>query len=170
MGCASWCRSNRKTGATSKSRIDLGSSVASLRSDLASLHRGLRKGPGFAALSVATLALASGILIASLLIVQTILLRPLPVVDQNRVVIAWKEDRAAGFAHWPFSLGAYEAIRPNLRTAASVSALDYNGAWSVSADDGDRMTKIAAGVVSGGFFPLLGVQPVAGRLLQPADD
>src|SRR5688572_7469296 len=138
--------------------------------DLKSLYRGLRKSPGFAVAAVATLAIASGVLIATLLVVRVVLLRPLPVRDQDRVLVAWKEDVAAGFTHWPFSFAAFEAIRRDLTTVEQVSSIDYNGLWPLTASDGDRMIKVPAGVVSGGFFSLLGVTPRAGRLIQPADD
>src|SRR5437899_5966157 len=84
--------------------------------------------------------------------------------------MAWKEDYKAGFAHFPFSYPAVEALKDQLTTVSDLATIDYNGAWPLSTADGDRGLKLPTGMVSGHLLQRLGVRPVAGRLFLPADD
>jgi putative ABC transport system permease protein len=105
-----------------------------------------------------------------LAVADSVLLRPLPVVDQDRVVIAWKEDHQAGFAHFPFTYQSIVALKDQLTTVSDFATIDYNGAWPLSTVEGDQGSKLPVGMVSGRFFAVLGVRPVAGRLFEAADD
>jgi predicted permease len=132
--------------------------------------RGLRRSPVFTATSLIVLALASGTLTVVLSVVDGVLVRPLPVVAQDELVIAWKEDYKAGFAHFPFTYSSVEYLKGQLRTVSDLATIDYNGGMPFTTVNGDQATKISTSIVSGGFFNLLGVRPVIGRLFVPADD
>ena len=138
--------------------------------ELNGVLRGLRRSPVFAATSLSILALATGAIIAVLAIAGNVLVRRLPVVDQDQIVIAWKEDYQAGFAHFPFTYQSIVALKDQLTTISDFATIDYNGAWPLSTIEGDQGLKLPAGMVSGRFFPLLGVRPVAGRLFEAGDD
>src|SRR5436305_14744078 len=70
--------------------------------------RNLRRNPGFAAVAIATLALGIGGLTAMFSAFDTILIRPLPYADPDRLVMVWDdlsktEDRTKSFpapAEW----------------------------------------------------------------------
>jgi hypothetical protein len=141
-----------------------------LARDLSAAFRGLRRSPAFAAAAVAIFAIASGAVIAAFAVIHGVILRPLPLRDQDRVVIAWKEDYRAGFAHFPFSHPSTDPLRRQLTTVSEVATIDYNGAWPLSTVDGDAGFKLPTGQVSGDFFRVLGVEPVVGRLFRPEDD
>ena len=138
--------------------------------DLRVAFRSLRRTPAFSATAVTIFGLASAAVVAALAVIDGILLRPLPIADQTRLVIAWKEDFKAGFQHFPFSHPSVDQLRPQLTTAAEVATVDYNGAWPLSTIDGDAGYKLPTGQVSGNFFRVLGVQPVLGRLFRAEDD
>src|SRR6266702_4665752 len=59
--------------------------------------RGLRKSPGFTAVAVLTLALGIGLATAVFTVADAILLRRLPVRDQDRLVVLWGEARDRAF-------------------------------------------------------------------------
>jgi putative ABC transport system permease protein len=132
--------------------------------------RALRRTPGFAATGIVTLAGASGAVTAILAVVGAVLLEPLPVRDQDEIVVAWKEDLASGFAHWPFSYPAVRALQDQLTTVSDLATIDYNGAYPLASVEGDRGVTLPTGIVSGNLMPLLGLTPMLGRTLLASDD
>src|SRR5262245_10791150 len=59
--------------------------------------RTLRKAPAFAAVAIVTLALGIGANTAIFSAVDTILIRPLPYSQPDRLVMVWEDATAAGF-------------------------------------------------------------------------
>lgn len=138
--------------------------------ELTTALRALRRTPGFTLAAVATLAIAAGAVNAILAVVSKVLLEPLPVRNQEEVVIAWKRDAASGFEHWPFTYPAVRAIEKQLTTVTEVATVDYNGAYSLALVEGDQGVQIMTGIISGNLMRVLGVEPVLGRTITPADD
>jgi putative ABC transport system permease protein len=140
------------------------------RQDLRYAVRTLRREPGFAAVAVLTLALGIGAATAMFSVVNGVLLRPLPVADEDRVVVTWAESPARDFAHVPFPHPMLDEFRRQTRAFAAVAGIDYNGAWPQPMRDGDRVVTITGTWVTGDFFRVLGVVPALGRTLLPEDD
>ncbi|HEY7820458.1 MAG TPA: hypothetical protein VIG29_19695, partial [Vicinamibacteria bacterium] len=65
--------------------------------------RALRAAPGITIASILILALGIGISTAVFSLVNGLLLRPLPVTDQDRLVRIWKNDLVGGFDHFALS-------------------------------------------------------------------
>jgi len=65
--------------------------------------RALRKNPGFAALVVLTLAAGIGAATAMFSVANGVLLRPLPVREQGRLVVAWRDDAMRVGQRLPFN-------------------------------------------------------------------
>ena len=144
--------------------------IDALRQDVRYAVRTLRKSPGFTTIAVLTLAVGIGSTTAMFTVVNGVLLRKLPVREQDRVVVMWIEDRTSHFAHWPFSYGAFTALRDQSGAFQSLAGIDHNGAWSIPSEIGDATTTLRAGIVAGDFFGVLGVHPLLGRLLSAEDD
>src|SRR5205809_2487042 len=70
--------------------------VETLWHDLRFATRMLRKNPGFAAVAVLTLALGIGVNIAIFSIVESVLLRPLPFHDPDRLFAVWTKAKEQG--------------------------------------------------------------------------
>src|SRR6185503_17125265 len=141
-----------------------------LAHDLRVAWRGLARAKAFSVAAILTLA--SGIAGTTVMfaLIQGVLLRPLPVRDQDRLVIAWKELRTSGSPRYPFGNTEIEAVAEASQLIERAAGVTRNGVGrTVVIDDGvSAYANVAE--VTGGFFDVLGVQPVLGRALSPADD
>lgn len=125
-----------------------------------------RKNPGFAAIAVLTLALGIGANTAIFSIVNSILLRPLPFKDPDRLV-------TLGHAYPKLDLIA--PVSPpgfiNYRDRANVfeSAAVSSGTSVTMTGQGDA-ERIQGRQVSAAFFSTVGVAPILGRDFLPEED
>ena len=138
--------------------------------ELTTAMRALRRTPGFTLAGIGTLAIAAGAVNAIFAVVSSVLLKPLPVRDEREIVVAWKDDLASGYKHWPFSYPAVRSLEKQLTTVTEVATVDYNGAYTLSMVEGDQGITIMTGIISGNLMRVLGLEPVIGRTIQPSDD
>jgi putative ABC transport system permease protein len=138
--------------------------------DLRQALRGMRRGRSLTLATVLILGLGVGSAATMYAVVDQILLRPLPVRDQNRLVVAWGAFQASSFGHVPLSYSNVSAIRDRSRVFEQIAALDYNGAWAVVGRTGTEPAPLRLGVVAGDLFGTLGVPPAFGRALSGEDD
>ena len=140
------------------------------RDDLRLAWRGLRRARGFTAAAVLTLAVGIAGTTTMFALIQGVLLRPLPVREQDRVLVAWTELRSTGFTHWPYSVEAIELIRDASQLLERVAGVGHTGAGPMVAVENGAATYISGVSVTGDFFDVLGVAPLLGRTLTRADD
>jgi len=131
--------------------------------------RSLLRTPGFTLTAILTLALGIGLATAVFTVADTLLLRRLPVRDQDRVVVLWGERRDQTFTY-PLGIDDAREFARRARSLERVAFSAYEGSWLTPIRDGDRIYRLHGALVSGEFFDVLGVQPVLGRALRPADD
>ena len=145
--------------------------MTGLLADLKYGVRLLHTSPGFALATIATLALAIGATTAMFSVVDGVLLKPIPVKAQDRVLVLWTSVPERGFDHWSFSYTSFVGIRERLRTVTGVAAQPYAGTLPavLHLDDGSAM-PLRRTAVTGGWFDVLGTRARAGRLLEEADD
>jgi predicted permease len=148
-------------------------SMETLARDLRHALRQLRKAPLFSSAIILTLALGIGATAAMFSLFDQMLLRPLPVPHPEELVFLNSPGPDSGDFHSSqstlsvFSEPVYEVIRD--RNTVFSGVLAYARAPINVGVAGT--TEQAEGVlVSGTFFPTLGLQPAAGRLLSPEDD
>ncbi len=140
--------------------------------DLRYAARMLRLNPGFTAAAVLSLALGIGANAALFQLLNALVLRTLPVKDPQALIrLDWGPEggRNGDFLQSPndFSYPQWEQFRAHHDAFSGVLAWarsEFNLAPSGEA----RYAK--AIYVSGSFFPVLGIQPFAGRLFSEADD
>ena len=132
--------------------------------------RSLGRTPGFAAIAILTLALGIGLSTAVFTVAHALLLRPLPVRDQERVVVLWGKKRDGSFDNHPVGLEDARELTRRTRTLERVAFFTYELAAPVTVRDGDRVSRLSVALVSGDFFGVLGARPTLGRALRAEDD
>ncbi len=132
--------------------------------------RSLIRAPGFAVAVVLTLALGIGLSTAVFTVAEALLLRRLPVVDGDRVVLLWGEKRGDNAIRYPLSVASARAFARQSRALSQVALTTYEGVWPTPIRDGDQVSQINQALVSGNFFEMLGARSVLGRALRPSDD
>ena len=131
-----------------------------LMQDLRYGARNLLRTPGFLATAVLALALGIGATTAIFSVVDTVILRPLPYHEPERLVMLWDTNHDRGLSHEPIS---------------PVNFLDYRrlthvfedaAAWwrpEVTLQDPNREPiRVNTIEVSGNFLAVVGVQPILG--------
>ncbi len=132
--------------------------------------RGLRRAKAFTGAAVLTLAVGIAATTAMFALVQGVLLRPLPVREEERLVVAWMALPGPGATHWPFRAPDVEVIGKESRVLESVAGVSYYGAIHLVAVENGHASPISGAAVAGDFFRVVGVPPILGRALSPADD
>jgi putative ABC transport system permease protein len=142
--------------------------IDELRHDVVFALRQMRSAPAFTAVAALTLALGIGANSAIFALVDAALLRPLPFRDPDRVVMLW-ERTAAGARSGvsPLNLADWTAASQSL--AATAGFMNGIGGMAMRGTDGASETVTRQWVTSG-FFDVLGVAPLAGRMFEPGDD
>jgi predicted permease len=135
-----------------------------LRHNLRLAWRGLWRTPGFSGVAAGILAVGMAGVIVMFAIIEGVLLRPLPVREEARVVVAWNEVPGR-IAHLPFLVEDVEAIGRNSRLLERVAGVGYNGALSVVVVEDGHASNVRIAPVTPDFFRVLGVDPVLGRAL-----
>jgi len=127
--------------------------------------RMLRKSPGFSAVAILTLAVGIGANTAIFSVVNSVLLRPLPYPDADRLAIIWSGLGNANRA--PASNFEVFQIRQRTKEFDQVGGIWVtNGALP---GDGDvEQVKVAS--VTANFLPLLCPKPELGRFFAPEDE
>jgi putative ABC transport system permease protein len=130
--------------------------------------RMLRNSPGFTAVAILTLALGIGANTAIFSLIDSVMLRFLPVQTPQELALVERQDPTrAGVSSAVFTNALWEQVRDQQDVFSGVFA------WSTNRFDLARggTVQYASGIfVSGGYFTTLGVRPAVGRLFSAADD
>jgi putative ABC transport system permease protein len=135
------------------------------------LRYGLRvllRNPLFSAVAVATLALGIGANTAMFSLLDQVVLRLLPVSHPEQLVIVRETGNHYGNTYgantisWPM----FEDLRDNNQV---FSGMFCRFPATVAIGYGDRAAQISAELVSGSYFPILGVGAALGRTIAPDD-
>ena len=144
--------------------------LETLNQDLRFACRGLWRAKTFTGAAVLTLALGIAGTSVMFALIRGVLLRSLPVHDQGRLLIAWKEVPSSGSAQYPFGDTEIESVGKASRLLEQVAGVTRNGVGRSVVIDGGVSSYANVALVTGGFFAVLGVEPVLGRALQPGDE
>ena len=142
--------------------------MSTLLQDIRYGLRMLAKAPGFAAIAIITLALGIGANTAIFSAVNGILLKPLPYADPSQLVDVMGVKNFSGGIRGSMNFPAdtWQKVRaqtPDIAEMAFWSRGDFTltGEAAPQLVDGARVT--------GDFFPLMGVKPLAGRPILTGD-
>ena len=147
--------------------------------DLAQSFRTLCRNPGFLAVATLTLALGLGPTTAVFSLFEALMLRTLPVerpgelalLGPGSIGVFSRSDLPQAEV---FSYSQYTALAEDsngvLAAVAAAPTFQSRVYWGRDAGPGDVSSRASCFLVTGSYFPLLGVRPFRGRLLEPDDD
>ncbi|MGE5326491.1 MAG: ABC transporter permease [Deltaproteobacteria bacterium] len=141
-----------------------------LKQDLGYALRTLGRDRGFAIVAVLILGVGIGANTAVFSVVDTLLLRPLPFANPQRLVWIAPPPTKCGFSCETYSADAFEDFN-----ALNHSFQDVVGYFAFSTEDNFRLMGRGEPVPATGiyvtqtFFQVLGVEPSLGRLFAPED-
>jgi predicted permease len=135
--------------------------------DLKIALRSLARVPALWVTIAITLALGIGANAAIFSVVREVLLRPLANQNESQLLYLRQSAMGIGVANATFSVPEIHDIGANLKTITQLGTFSEIGFTIVGLG---TPREIPAGVVDGNYFQVMGLRPVLGRLLTPADD
>jgi len=142
-----------------------------LKQDLRFTTRTLRRDSGFATTAILILALGIGANIVVFSVVDTILLRPLPFPDADRLVRIAPKVSKCGASCATYSTDAVQEFQRQNKSFSDFTGYDAftaPGNWKLTG--GDVPVPVSQIDVMDNFFHTLGVQPLMGRLTFTAEE
>ncbi len=143
--------------------------MGTLGQDVRFALRTFKKSPLFVAVAVVSLALGIGANTAIFSLIDQVLLRLLPVKDPEQLVLLWARGQ-----HYGSNNGRQRLSYPMYKDISAHNEV-FNGMFcrwdtnfSLSADG--KSERVSGELVSGTYFPVLGVGAALGRVFGPEDD
>jgi putative ABC transport system permease protein len=126
--------------------------------------RVLSKNPGFTAVAVLTLALATGAATAIFSVVYGVLLRPLPYADSNRIMAVSEVNSTGGWSR--LADPNFDDFRDQNRSFQSIAKYNDN---IVSVSGASQPTRTTVASVSPDFLKVFAILPILGRDFTASD-
>ncbi len=127
--------------------------------------RTLARTPGFTFAALVTLALGIGANTAIFSVVNTVLLRPLPYQDPDRLVMIGDRDSDGSASNLGYA--TFQDFRDRSRTVPEMAAIR---SWNPTLVAGGEAERLSAMRVSWNYFAMLGVRPALGTAFTAAED
>src|SRR5271155_4340544 len=139
--------------------------------DLRFSARSFLRSPGFTATALLSLALGIGATTAIYSLVDQVILHALPVRAPERLVLVdWNGDDIITYAAGSINLMPYPIFRGLQQQTRLLDGVLCRAEVQVNLTAGGDPRPVAAEIVSGSYFSVLGVGPALGRVIEPADD
>ena len=138
-----------------------------LITDLRVALRSLGRVTGVAITVILTLALGIGANAAIFSLVRGVLLKPLVNDDEERLIYIRQSAKGRGSENANFSVPEIRDLRSRVKSIAAFG--DFSTIEFTMVGLGEPRV-VRAGVVGGNYFNVMGLRPVAGRLLDATDD
>ncbi|HEX5236763.1 MAG TPA: ABC transporter permease [Silvibacterium sp.] len=134
---------------------------------LKQLFRRLGRAPLFTTLTLITLAVGIGATTLIFSVLDGVLLKPLPYSQPDRLIGVWYSTPKVDIKNLNMSPSLYFIDREQNTTLEAVGAWNDNNVSITGTGEPERVDGINA---TQEVLPILGVQPVIGRLFTPAED
>jgi putative ABC transport system permease protein len=128
----------------------------------------LLRTPGFSAVAVATLAIGIGANTAIFSVVNTLLIQRLPYAEADRLAIVWEHNLPRDRKNNVVSPGNFIHWREMNHVFADIAAVGMT--FNVTLTGHGEPVELPFQYVSASFFPIVGVQPQAGRWFSNEED
>lgn len=132
--------------------------------DLRFAVRTLIKNPSLALTVLAVIALSTGVNSAVFSVISTVLLRPLPFKDSDRITQIWETDRNQGVSRAVVSPANYFDWQEQNHVFQDMAAWRF---WYFNLSGGQQPERVQGLLASANFFSLLGARPAIGRTFSP---
>ncbi len=142
--------------------------------DLKYALRTLSRTPGFSIVTFAVMALCIGAATSQFTIVRSVLLRPIPFRDPDRLVMVYEHHRVAAsntaeFTYNPVAPADFYDWRSKTHGFEDMAIMRYAG-YNLTGEQGELPEAVRAAAASWNMFPLLGVEPALGRTFAESED
>src|SRR5450631_734083 len=146
--------------------------LENLARDLRYGLRTLWRTPGFTILAVLVIALGIGANVALFTVVRSVLLKPLPYRDPDKLVLMYEAepDRPHDRPWLPVDAGSFWDWQRATQSVAEMAMVSPFQGYNVSSEGSKLPEVIEAAWCTGNFLSLLGVQPMLGRGFTADDD
>jgi predicted permease len=140
--------------------------------------RQLRKSPGFTLMAILSLGLGIGANTAIFTLINSLLLKSLPVREPQRLIAFGKESGGGqidGIAPGPLDIFTYQFYKnieqrhPPFQGITAYSSFPTMVSVRTQSDGKGSASQISTHLVAGNFFGVLGAEPLLGRAITPAD-
>lgn len=138
-----------------------------MTNDLRIAIRSMARAPGFALAFVLTLGLGIGANTAIFSVINGVLLRPLPYPEADRIMRLRQPQTLAGVEDTLFSFPEVAHYRSQSKT---IDQFVEFGDWTFNVLGRGNAHRATGGLVTSNFLPMLGAQPLFGRMLVAADE
>ena len=132
--------------------------------------RTLARTPGFACISILVIAIGIGGNVALFTVVRSVLLKPLPFREPERLIRLYEHSSDDAF---PFNMvagGIFAAWKDQSHGFSDLAIVSSSEEYNLSGASGQLPEKVRAAACSWVLFPTLGVEPALGRAFNAADD
>ncbi|HEU4632318.1 MAG TPA: ABC transporter permease [Gemmatimonadaceae bacterium] len=145
-------------------------SVHSLRRELRQALRSLRRAPSFTVIALVTLSLGIGATTAIYGVLESVVLRPLPYREADRLVAIRHPATVPGTGEslWGMSAGGYFQFRALNHTLADLGG--FTTGTAILGGDGGTPEQLRVAQVTAPIFTTLRARPYLGRLIGAAED
>lgn len=134
--------------------------------------RTLSRTPGFTIVAIMVMALGTGANVALFTVVHSMLLRPLPYADPNRLTLIYEADNSIPHSSpWlPVDAGSFWEWQRSTESLAQMALVSPFQGYNLSGEGGRLPEVVSAEWCTDNFFSLLGAQPSLGRTFSAEDD
>src|SRR5947207_3177507 len=135
--------------------------------DLRLSSRMIRRSPWISGIAIASLAIGIGANIAGFAIARTILWKPLPVHDSQRLVAFYNRNQSGTGSYSGLAYPEYEYLRNHHELFEDLALYVRVPAFM---ETGEAPERVVTEIATSNFFSSLGVPTLIGRGFQPGDD
>ena len=140
--------------------------IETLGQDIRYAARTLLRSGSFTATSIAVLALAIGANTAMFSVINAAILRPLPYVSPERLMMLWTESPSQNLRQGRSAFWNFDQWRNQSKSFADMAAFDPA---SVTLTSAEKAEKISIVRTTPNFFAILGVSVARGRVFSPEE-
>ena len=137
-----------------------------LKLDLLYAFRNLRKSPGYAIVTILTLALGIGANTAIFSVVNGVILKPLLFSEPDRLIFITSQFPSLGFDQFWVSSPEFMEFRERNQSFKEVGAYT---AGAVNLGTQDQPRRVNSAIITSELMPVLGSPPIRGRIFTRDD-